>query len=246
MEKERCLRNQFEEEDGEDEEAAGAAAGKPDADEDAPEEFACDPCATWLTDVMGYSCDWPLRISSGTPPEAIFEASIAVTTDVTGGLPLIPGTVTWVPRNELPVARLWVCDIWFICWRVVNCASWAIVCVGSIGFRGSWLDISVLSSFMKSVVLMPEEGFTAAAVWAATEELVDEIGDVADMGGVGSGKCAQMRGCAKGRQYRGRGGFDRLKSRRVGRRGGPAESIRPPVPIAPAVTCPAFRKGTIR
>lgn len=217
-------------------------------EEDVPEEPDNDGFVIWLIEVIGYSWVCPSRMSWGTPPEATWDESIAVTVEVIAGFPLVPGTVTLVPRNELPVARLWVCDIWFICWRVVNCASWAIVCVGSIGCRGSWLDISVLSSFMKSVVLMVDEALDVATGTTvdAADELVDETAEVADMGGVGSGKCAQMRGSAKGDRHRDRTGFGGLGLRLVGRHGTPARRASLPGLFLPAVIGAALGKRTVR
>lgn len=94
-------------------------------------------CWTIVTEVIGYSWLEPLTISCGSDPEATCDVSIPVTMPVSGEPPFVPGRETSAPRNEFAAARDWVCEIWLVCWSVVNCASWVIVCVGSIGCSGS-------------------------------------------------------------------------------------------------------------
>ena len=88
---------------------------------------------TSVTLESGYSWEAPLMTSWSAPPEATFDASIPVTVPVVGASPLPFATVTWAPRKELPVARLWDWAWAVACCRVVNCASWVMVWVGSIG-----------------------------------------------------------------------------------------------------------------
>jgi hypothetical protein len=46
-------------------------------------------------------------------------------------------------------------------------------------------------------VLMVDAALGAVRTWLAAEEPLEETGEVADMGGVGSGKGAQMGGRAR-------------------------------------------------
>jgi len=104
------------------------------------------------------------------------------------------------------------------------------------------LDISVLSSFMKSVVLMPDDGFTVVTAWLAAEEPLEETGDVADMGGVGSGKGAQMRGSAKGCRRGDRADIGGFKSGGIGLSGAPGGRAPLPVLFTSPIAGAAFGK----
>src|SRR5437660_9391653 len=64
----------------------------------------------------------------------------------------------------LPISAAAWATVWLLllCWttafsdwlssRALNCAIWAIICVSSIGFIGSWFCICAMSSFRKSVL----------------------------------------------------------------------------------------------
>ena len=117
----------------------------------------------------------------------------------------------------MAVARLCVWESCDICCRVVNCASCDMVCVGSIGCRGSWFDISVLSSCMNWVRLTVWlDGVVAAAVVAGVVVApVLEVTGETDMG-LGLGESVETQ---RSRKRRNAGRGDRRRRSRARGRG---------------------------